>query len=200
MAGPGSPAARSGDGLTASDGVTAVGGAAPGDGVTAGVGAAGGEDAAGRDRAVSQFVERFADALTEMGVPRMPARVFVVLLTSDAGRLTAAEIGATLQVSPAGVSGAVRYLVQVGLVVRASEPGTKRLAYSVPDDVWQHLIANRNAQMARWAGILRDGADLLTGRPAGTRVAESAQYFDFVVGELPGVQARWEEYKARQGK
>ena len=29
-------------------------------------------------------------------------------------------------------------------------------------------------------------------------MAETAQYFDFVVGELPGMQARWEEYKARQ--
>jgi hypothetical protein len=168
--------------------------------VTAGDGLTPGDTEVGRDQAVSKFVERFAGALTEMGVPRMPARVFVVLLTSDAGRLTAAEIGAALQVSPAGVSGAVRYLVQVGLVVRASEPGTKRLAYSVPEDVWQHLIASRNAQMARWAGILRDGADLLTGRPAGARVAESARYFDFVVGELPGVQARWEAYKSRQEK
>jgi predicted transcriptional regulator len=152
------------------------------------------------DQAVRQFIERFAAALTEMGVPRMPARVFVALLTSDAGRLSAAEIGAALQASPAAVSGAVRYLVQVGLVVRATEPGTRRLAYSVPEDVWQHLIRVRNAAIARWAGLLREGADLLSGRPAGARVAESARYFDFVVGELPGVQARWEEYKARQGK
>jgi predicted transcriptional regulator len=153
-----------------------------------------------RAQAAGQFAERFINALTEMGVPRMPARVFVTLLISDAGRLTAAEIGSALQASPAAVSGAVRYLVQVGLIVRASEPGTRRLTYSVPQDVWQHMIESRNAQMARWAGILRDGAALLTGSPAGPRVLESAQYFDFVVGELPGMQARWEEYQAQQRK
>jgi predicted transcriptional regulator len=163
-------------------------------------GDAGPAGAAAREQGAGQFAERFINALTEMGVPRMPARVFVTLLISDAGRLTAAEIGAALQASPAAVSGAVRYLVQVGLIVRASEPGTRRLTYSVPQDVWQHMIESRNAQMARWAGILRDGAALLTGSPAGARVLESAQYFDFVVGELPGVQARWEEYKARQRK
>ncbi len=176
-----------------------------GDGVTAGPDAAAGagaeaEAGAGADQAVSQFTERFAGALTEMGVPRMPARVFVALLTADAGRLTAAEIGAALQASPAAVSGAVRYLVQIGLVVRASEPGTRRLAYSVPEDVWQHMIAGRNAEMARWSRILREGADLLSDRPAAARVAETAEYFDFVVGELPGMQARWEQYKARQDK
>lgn len=154
------------------------------------------DDTAAR-QAVSQFVERFAGALTEMGVPRMPARVFVALLTSETGRLTAAEIGDALGASPAAVSGGVRYLVQIGLVLRASEPGTRRLAYSVPDDVWPHLIRARNAAMARWAGILREGAGLLSDSPAGARVAESARYFDFVVGELPGVQARWEEYQAR---
>jgi DNA-binding transcriptional regulator GbsR (MarR family) len=170
-----------------------------GDGVTADSDAGAGAGAVA-DQAVSQFTERFAGALTEMGVPRMPARVFVALLTSDAGRLTAAEIGAALQASPAAVSGAVRYLVQIGLVMRASEPGTRRLAYSVPEDVWQHMIAGRNAEMARWARILREGADLLSDRPAAARVAETAEYFDFVVGELPGVQARWEQYKARQDK
>lgn len=153
-----------------------------------------------RAQAAGQFAERFINALTEMGVPRMPARVFVTLLIADAGRLTAAGIGSALQASPAAVSGAVRYLVQVGLIVRASEPGTRRLTYSVPQDVWQHMIESRNAQMARWAGILRDGAALLTGSPAGPRVLESAQYFDFVVGELPGMQARWEEYQAQQRK
>lgn len=163
-----------------------------------GDGVAAGPDA-GAGQAVSQFTERFASALTEMGVPRMPARVFVALLTSDAWP-TAAEIGAALQASPAAVSGAVRYLVQIGLVARASEPGTRRLAYSVPEDVWQHMIEARNAEMARWARILREGADLLSDSPAGARVAETAEYFDFVVGELPGVQARWEQYRARQAK
>jgi|GEM_PF-5374476 len=59
------------------------------------------------DEAVRRFVEDFASALAEMGVPRMPARVFVALLTSDSGRLTAAELAARLRASPAAMSGAV---------------------------------------------------------------------------------------------
>ena len=39
--------------------------------------------------AVARFVERFAGGLADAGMPRMPARVFVALLATDSGRLTA---------------------------------------------------------------------------------------------------------------
>src|ERR1700735_2044226 len=60
--------------------------------------------------AVARFVEDLASALMEMGVPRMPARVFAALLTTDSGRLTAAELATQLQISPAAVSGGGRFL------------------------------------------------------------------------------------------
>jgi ABC-2 type transport system ATP-binding protein len=68
------------------------------------------------EAAVRRFIEGFAAALADGGVPRMPARVFAALLATDSGRLTAAELGERLQVSPAAISGAVRYLTQVALV------------------------------------------------------------------------------------
>ena len=68
-------------------------------------------------------MERFASVLTESGFPRMPARVFAALLATDSGRLTAAELAALLHVSPAAISGAVSYLVQVNLASREAEPG-----------------------------------------------------------------------------
>jgi DNA-binding transcriptional regulator GbsR (MarR family) len=62
------------------------------------------------DQAVLRFIERFSSVFTESGMPRMPSRVFVALLASDAGELTAAELADLLRVSPAAISGAVRYL------------------------------------------------------------------------------------------
>ena len=85
-------------------------------------------DAAGRDAdAVRRFIERLASVLADAGFPRMPARVFAALLASEPGRLNAAELAELLQVSPAAVSGSVRYLSQVGLVSRESEPGSRRV-------------------------------------------------------------------------
>jgi predicted transcriptional regulator len=148
-------------------------------------------------KAVRQFIEDFASALTEMGVPRMPARVFVALLTSDSGRLTAAELADQLSASRAAMSGAVRYLLQVGLIRREGEPGSRRHYYRVPDDVWDELITIRNRAMARWTAVLREGAAILgADTPAGARIADSVRYFEFVSAELPLVITRWRERKA----
>jgi predicted transcriptional regulator len=153
------------------------------------------DDAASRDeKAVGRFVEDLASALTEMGVPRMPARVFAALLTTDSGRLTAADLATNLQVSPAAVSGAVRYLIQIGMVRRESEPGSRRHYYRAPDNVWDEVIGIRDHLMARWTGVMRDGVEVLgADTPAGERVAESARFFEFVSSELPGVIRKWRE-------
>jgi predicted transcriptional regulator len=150
---------------------------------------------AGRDeKAVGRFVEDLASALTEMGVPRMPARVFAALLTTDSGRLTAAELATNLQVSPAAVSGAVRYLMQIGMARRESEPGSRRHYYRAPDNVWDEVIGIRDHLMARWTGVLREGVEVLgADTPAGERVAESVRFFEFVSTELPGVIRKWRE-------
>ena len=51
--------------------------------------------------------------------------------------------------------------------------------------------------MARWIAVLKEGIDVV-GRetPAGERLSDSVQYFEFVTAELPRVLARWQEHKA----
>src|SRR5499427_10427465 len=96
------------------------------------------EDAGGQQVAgggVPEFIEKFAAVLVAAGFPPMPARVFVALLVTDSGRLTAADLAEVLRVSPAAVSGAVRYLIQVGLVHKERVPGSRRDYYRMPDDV-----------------------------------------------------------------
>ena len=99
--------------------------------------------------AVRRFIERLASVLADAGFPRMPARVFAALLASEPGRLNAAELAELLQVSPAAVSGSVRYLSQVGLVSRESEPGSRRVGYRVPDDVWDQVLRLRDQVLER---------------------------------------------------
>jgi predicted transcriptional regulator len=146
--------------------------------------------------AVRQFVEHFASLLADSGMPRMPARIFVALLTADTSRLTAEELAGLLRVSPAAVSGGVRYLVQVGLVSRETEPGSRRHVYRMPENVWHEMLRVRDRVMMRWADTMGGGAEVLgPGTPAGARLAESALYFEFVSKELPALLDRWEDYK-----
>jgi predicted transcriptional regulator len=147
--------------------------------------------------AVSQFVEDLTFALVQMGFPRMPARVLAALFTADSGRLTAAELAAELQASPAAISGAVRYLIQLSVIRREGEPGSRRHYYRVPDNMWEEVSLNRDGLMSRWAAVVRGGVGVFgADTPAGVRLAETADYLDFVSAELPQVMRRWQEHKA----
>ena len=160
-----------------------------------------GDNSGPRDpAAVREFIERFTGQLTLAGFPRTPARIFVALLTSDSSRLTAAELGALLQASPASVSGGVRYLIQVGLVVAEGEPGSRRQHYRMPEDVWQDIVRLRDRQFARWVTDLREGVKALgPDSAAGARMAETVRYFEFISTEMSGLLARWYEQNASNG-
>ena len=144
--------------------------------------------------AVLQFIERFAVTLNESGIPRTPARVFAALFATDSGSLTAAELADRLRISPAAVSGAVRYLLQVEMVFRERETGSRRDHYRVPDDVWYQLVSRRDRVMNRWMQSLQEGVGVLgAGTPAGIRAQDSLSFFEFVQKELPEVLGRWRD-------
>ncbi|MGC0339074.1 GbsR/MarR family transcriptional regulator [Streptomyces sp. SLBN-8D4] len=154
-------------------------------------------DAVGRDpEAVSKFVEGFAAQLVEAGMQRMPARVFAALLSSDAGTMTSAELGEQLRISPAAVSGAVRYLAQTHMVSREREPGSRRERYRVHGDQWYEALTNREAVLQRWEIALREGVDSLgPDTPAGRRMAETLAFFEFVETEVAAMMERWRVHR-----
>ncbi|MGH8776583.1 MAG: GbsR/MarR family transcriptional regulator [Jiangellaceae bacterium] len=152
-----------------------------------------------QDDELLRFVERFALVLVQSGIPRMPARVFAYVLADDADRYTAGELAAGLRVSPAAISGAVRYLVQVGLVAKEREPGARVDTYRIyDDDVWSAILRQREPVIRRWQEILAEGADILgVDRRGGRRLQESLQFFTFVLEELPWQLERWQEYRRK---
>ncbi|MFE9020507.1 GbsR/MarR family transcriptional regulator [Streptomyces sp. NPDC007808] len=146
--------------------------------------------------AVSKFVEGFAAQLVEAGMQRMAARVFAALLASDSGAMTSAELGEQLQVSPAAISGAVRYLAQVHMVSREREPGSRRERYRVHSDQWYEALTNRDAVLKRWEQTLREGVDSLgPASPGGQRIAETLAFFEYLEGELGKLMERWREHR-----
>jgi len=153
--------------------------------------------AAGPDDALFGYIERFASVLVSAGFPPMPARVFVALLVTDSGRLSAAELAAMLRISPAAVSGAVRYLIQLGLVHKERVPGSRRDYYRMPGNMWDDMIRMRDQVMGRWTALVREGIDLVgADTPAGERMAEQAAFLDFATKELSQILGRWQEYRA----
>jgi DNA-binding transcriptional regulator GbsR (MarR family) len=145
------------------------------------------------------YIERFAAVLVAAGFPPMPARVFVALVVSEDGRLTAADLAATLRISPAAVSGAVRYLIQVGLVHKERVPGSRRDYYRMPGNMWDDLLRMRDQVMSRWGALVREGIDLVgPDTAAGARMAEQAAFLEFATREMADLLTRWEKYQAER--
>jgi DNA-binding transcriptional regulator GbsR (MarR family) len=149
------------------------------------------------DDEVRRFVERFALLLTEAGMARTPARVFACLLAEDSGRLTARELADRLQVSPAAISGAVRYLAQAGVLVREREPGERRDHYALYEHVWPEMFTARMAMVRRWEQAMGEAVGLLgADSPAGRRLQETREFFVFMQEEVPAMMRRWEERRS----
>jgi DNA-binding transcriptional regulator GbsR (MarR family) len=145
------------------------------------------------------YIERFAAVLVAAGFPPMPARVFVALVISEDGRLSAAELAERLRISPAAVSGAVRYLIQVGLVHKERVPGSRRDSYRMPGNMWDDLLRMRDQVMSRWAALVREGIDLVgPDTAAGARLAEQAAFLEFATREMADLLTRWEKYRAER--
>ncbi|MFI5582406.1 GbsR/MarR family transcriptional regulator [Streptomyces sp. NPDC051822] len=149
--------------------------------------------------AASRFVERFAAEMTEAGMQRMASRVFAALLASETASMTSAELAEQLKISPAAVSGAIRYLSQVSMVSREREPGTRRERYVLHNELWYETFTRRDQVLSRWEKVLREGAETLgPDTAAGARTAETADFFAFLQRETLQIMDRWSAHKAAQ--
>ena len=152
------------------------------------------------DDGARRFIEQFALLLTDGGVPRMAARVFACVLADDTGKLTAGELAERLCVSPAAISGAARYLLQVDLLVKAREPGARRDHYQLADDVWYEAFGHKDTLLRRWEEGLIEGIKLVgPDTPAGRRLEETREFFAFLRSEMPLMMQRWREHQEAAG-
>ncbi len=139
-----------------------------------------------------RFIDRFALALTDIGFPRMPSRVLVATMCAERRTVTAGELAERLGASPAAMSGALRYLVQVDLLEREPVPGSRSQHYRVPDNAWYESLAQRQGQLTRLAESAAEGLEAL---PAGSlgrmRIAEMLDFFAYLEMELPDLIGKW---------
>ncbi|MFC4591921.1 GbsR/MarR family transcriptional regulator [Sphaerisporangium corydalis] len=144
---------------------------------------------------LGKFVERFASTLADAGFPRLAARVFATLLASESGRMTATELAERLHASTGGVSGAVRYLVQIRLIRTERDPGTRRHAYVV-DGSWYESTFLANPFLEKGEADLREGIAVLGDSPAADRLNETLELIQFLRDETRAMMRRWHARKA----
>jgi predicted transcriptional regulator len=146
-----------------------------------------------------EAVEQLGAGLAAAGMPLLPSRVFAALLATEDGRLTSAQLVTLLHVSPAAVSGAVRYLAQVRMIRRERERGSRRDVYVVMDDAWHDVLMQKDQLYAPILAALLAARDAVgTDTRAGDRMQLSVEFLEFVQSEMDAMAERWEEHKARR--
>ncbi|WP_143447870.1 GbsR/MarR family transcriptional regulator [Kineosporia sp. R_H_3] len=145
---------------------------------------------------LDRAVERLGQTLEAVGIPRMPARVFAFVLADDQETYTAAELARGLDVSPAAISGAVRYLTDTHLVVRERNPAGRGDLFRVRDgDIWGTIQASRAPLLDRIVEQVQEAVDLLPeGSPGRARVEETRDYFTFVRDDVQQLTRRWRDW------
>jgi MarR family protein len=149
--------------------------------------------------AIAGFRERFAQIMVESGMPRMASRVFAALMIADSGKLSAAELAAQLGAGASAVSGAVKYLVQVRLVERGREPGSRHDFCRIHEHTWSHFISQSDPMLVQVQTRAGEGAALLgLDSPAGRRLDESRRFFAFLREEIKQSMAKWRRLQAAE--
>ncbi|MPZ63481.1 MAG: MarR family transcriptional regulator [Propionibacteriales bacterium] len=153
------------------------------------------------EAAVRAFVENAAMALDDYGFPRMPARVLMTLMAADEPSLSALDLADRLEVSPAAISGAVRYLMRIGLLVKEPVPGSRRDRYRMPDDAWYAAAMTKSDFFDDIVRLTDEGVTACGGRdtPAGARVAEMRDFYEFLRKEMGDLLTRWEAHRESLG-
>jgi DNA-binding transcriptional regulator GbsR (MarR family) len=151
------------------------------------------------ERALRDFAERTAGMLAGAGFPRMPARVLMTLMISDAEWLTAQDLAERLGASAAAISGAVRYLQGLAMIRRVTVPGSRRDGYELPDDLWYTASLQPNnslydALIVLCNGALEAGID--SDDPALPRLTDMRDFFEFTKRRLPQLLEEWKALRA----
>lgn len=137
--------------------------------------------------------EQAAGMLAAAGLPRMPARVVMALVGSPDAGYSAAELGDRLGVSPAAVSGAVRYLQSLRMIQRLSRPGERVARYDLTDDGWRSMVTANAPLYTRLAESMEAIAAENADAPLSVaRALRTADFLRFLAERLPQLVVEWE--------
>ncbi|QAY72290.1 MarR family transcriptional regulator [Agromyces protaetiae] len=153
------------------------------------------------EHALRAAVEQSAAVLTAAGFPKMPARVLMSLAVAERGGKTAAELADELTVSPAAISGAVRYLQTVGIIHRIPQPGSRRDKWELLDDAWYSTLVAKSPVYAAISALSDKLADAIgdDDSPPGARTREMARFYRFIDRKMPELLRDWEDERGSVG-
>jgi DNA-binding transcriptional regulator GbsR (MarR family) len=130
--------------------------------------------------------------LAAAGMPRMPARVMMALAGSPDEGYSAAELADRLGVSPAAVSGAVRYLETMRMIHRLSRPGERVARFDLMEDGWRSMVISQSPMYGRLADDMDAIAAENESAPiSAARAREMADFLRYLEKRMPEIVEEW---------
>ncbi|GAA2311640.1 helix-turn-helix domain-containing protein [Streptomyces violaceusniger] len=146
------------------------------------------------DTELLDAAERLALLLAEGGMQRTTARVMTALLYSQEETMTAGTLCERLQISSGAVSGAVKQLIQIGIIERVPAPGSRRDHYRFRKHAWATMMGNQNAVIDIMEQAASEGLRLAgTKSPAGRRLHAMHDFYAFMQREFTPLIEKWRE-------
>lgn len=155
--------------------------------------------AGGSHDELSQFVERMGLGLESSGLPRAAGRMLAWLMVCDPPEQSADELAQALLASSGGVSTNVRMLVQLQLVERVGQAGSRRSLYRVAPNAWDHAMKAQERPTSRLRELADVGIHLLAESEPDRRrrLHEMHDYLAFMEREMPALRRRYHEERSR---
>lgn len=151
-----------------------------------------------REEELRQVVEAVGLWFEEAGVPRMAGRIAGWLLVCDPPEQTMQELAENLNASMGSISTMTRFLTQLGLVERTSQPGQRRVRYRIRPDAWSWHIEERVAHLQSFLTIADQALVSLKGsdpvRSERLNIINNA--IRMYEGELTALVQRWKTHRA----
>ena len=138
-----------------------------------------------------QFTERAGLLFEMVGMPRAAGRVLGALLVAPVGGLTPAELAERLQASRAGISGAVKHLILLGLAERAPNPGERADRFRVRPNAWATLTEQGNRKLQTLHDLATDGLRALPPGAEAAPLREMQRFYGHWLRLFPAVLEEW---------
>ncbi|SER72401.1 hypothetical protein SAMN05443377_10794 [Propionibacterium cyclohexanicum] len=142
---------------------------------------------------IDDFVANFGALMAASGMPGLTGHVFALLLAAPDAQLTARQIGESLHISPAAVSGATKYLADVGITRRLRVPGSRQVMHALVNEDWYDILLTRNNVMEATRSLLLAGCQAAGGPDtrAGRRLWLNAELFKRLGAALGETMEKW---------
>lgn len=147
------------------------------------------------NREVLDFIEEVGLIYEKTGLPRMCGRIMGLLMTYPATEVSFNTCVEELHASKSSVSASLKTLEAMRFIQPYTEPGQRKTLYKLVEESVFTIIDQKLALLDYFQKMVAKGASL---NPPGHRrdqLGEMADFYAFVLQELPAIRTRWESKK-----